>query len=170
MARLSGHALGLHMRLFWTGVAAHLWRPKSLQWISKRPSPARSSRPASPSAAMIFRCFSRRQRPRRSMGRLLLHRPQNFGSLAPVWTRHGLRGVCKDAEEGAMPAPYFVVRCYEQAAPDSSPPFQESRGQRGPPFRQMGTPAGKDSQRCHAGRSCYPTRLSLLTRADQVIE
>jgi alkylation response protein AidB-like acyl-CoA dehydrogenase len=105
-------ALGTNMHVYWTGVAADLWRAgdRSLEWLLKDaaageifnagPSERTNDLPVLLSTTKVEKvdggfCFSGHKM---------------FGSLMPVWTRYGLHGMWADAPGGAKIVHAFMPR------------------------------------------------------------
>ena len=89
-------ALAINMHLYWTGVAADLWRAgdTSLQWmLEESDREARCSPPGTPRAATTSPCCCRRPRPSASTAATRFTGRKSFGSLTPVWTYLGIHGM-----------------------------------------------------------------------------
>jgi alkylation response protein AidB-like acyl-CoA dehydrogenase len=104
-------ALGIHMHLYWTGVATDLWRrgDKSLQWMLEE------------AAGEVFAAghaergndlplFLSTAATERVDGGFRFRGRKMFGSLAPVWTRYGLHAVWGGAEGGPKIVHAFLAR------------------------------------------------------------
>ncbi len=111
-------ALGTNMHVYWTGVAADLWRAgdRSLEWLLRDAANgevfnAGHSERGNDLPVLLSTCKAQKVRGGfRFTGRKL------FGSLMPVWTRYGLHGMWADAPNGPQVVHAFLPRdsdCYQ---------------------------------------------------------
>jgi len=114
--RLGSHApataLGTNMHLYWTGVAADLWRQgdKSLQWILDETMAGEVFAAGHAERGNDLPLFLSTATAERVGGGFRFNGRKMFGSLAPVWTRYGLHAMWHDAEGGLQIVHAFLPR------------------------------------------------------------
>ena len=88
-------ALATNMHLYWTGVAADLYRAgdTSLQWLLEEAAAGEVFAAGHGEAGNDSRLLYSHRPGRACRWRLPLHRPKIFGSLSPVWTRFGIHAM-----------------------------------------------------------------------------
>ncbi|MGQ0826426.1 MAG: acyl-CoA dehydrogenase family protein [Actinomycetota bacterium] len=106
-ARLAYHApataLATNMHLYWTGVAADLWRmgDKSLAWILEEAVDGEVFAAGHGERGNDFPLLMSTSRAERVDGGYKLYGHKMFGSLTPVWTRLGIHAL--DASDPSNP-------------------------------------------------------------------
>jgi len=105
-------ALGVNMHLYWTGVAADLWRhgDKSLQWMLEEACAGEVFAAGHAERGNDVPLFFSTAAAERVDGGFRFTGHKMFGSLAPVWTRYGLHAMWKDAEGGPKIVHAFLPR------------------------------------------------------------
>jgi alkylation response protein AidB-like acyl-CoA dehydrogenase len=114
--RLAYHApataLGTNMHVYWTGLAADLWRAgdRSLEWLLKDAVQgevfnAGHSERGNDLPVLLSTCKAEKVR-----GGFRFTGRKMFGSLMPVWTRYGLHGMWADAPGGPKVVHAFMPR------------------------------------------------------------
>jgi alkylation response protein AidB-like acyl-CoA dehydrogenase len=101
--RAPATALALNMHVYWTGVAADLWRSgdKSLSWILEEAVAGEVFAAGHGEAGNDFPLLLSTSRAERVDGGYRIYAHKNFGSLTPVWTRLGLHAM--DTSDPANP-------------------------------------------------------------------
>ncbi len=96
-------ALALNMHIYWTGVAADLWRSgdKSLSWILEEAVAGEVFAAGHGEAGNDFPVLLSTARAERVDGGYKIHAHKIFGSLTPVWTRLGVHAM--DTSDPANP-------------------------------------------------------------------
>ena len=97
-------ALAVNMHLYWTGLAADLWRAgdKSLDgYCGRRRRPAPCWPRGTPSRGTTFPCSCSTTRAEYVEGGYRFYGRKRFGSLTPVWTLLGIHGI--DTSDPAHP-------------------------------------------------------------------
>ena len=105
-------ALGTNMHVYWTGLAADLWRAgdRSLEWLLKDAVQgevfnAGHSERGNDLPVLLSTCKAEKVR-----GGFRFTGRKMFGSLMPVWTRYGLHGMWADAPGGPKVVHAFMPR------------------------------------------------------------
>jgi alkylation response protein AidB-like acyl-CoA dehydrogenase len=101
--RAPATALALNMHVYWTGVAADLWRSgdKSLSWILEEAVAGEVFAAGHGEAGNDFPLLLSTSRAERVDGGYRIYAHKNFGSLTPVWTRLGIHAM--DTSDPANP-------------------------------------------------------------------
>jgi alkylation response protein AidB-like acyl-CoA dehydrogenase len=96
-------ALALNMHVYWTGVAADLWRSgdKSLSWLLEEAVAGEVFAAGHGEAGNDFPVLLSTSRAERVDGGYRFHAHKIFGSLTPVWTRLGIHAM--DTSDPANP-------------------------------------------------------------------
>jgi alkylation response protein AidB-like acyl-CoA dehydrogenase len=96
-------ALALNMHIYWTGVAADLWRSgdKSLSWILEEAVAGEVFAAGHGEAGNDFPVLLSTARAEKVDGGYKIHAHKIFGSLTPVWTRLGIHAM--DTSDPANP-------------------------------------------------------------------
>jgi alkylation response protein AidB-like acyl-CoA dehydrogenase len=105
-------ALGINMHLYWTGVAADLWRhgDKSLQWMLEEAVAGEVFAAGHAERGNDLPLFLSTATAERVDGGFRFTGHKMFGSMAPVWTRYGLHALWNDAERGPQIVHAFLPR------------------------------------------------------------
>jgi alkylation response protein AidB-like acyl-CoA dehydrogenase len=105
-------ALGVNMHLYWTGVAADLWRSgdKSLQWMLEEAAAGEVFAAGHAERGNDLPLFLSTATAERVDGGFRFTGHKMFGSLAPVWSRYGLHALWNDAEGGPKIVHAFLPR------------------------------------------------------------
>lgn len=104
--RLAYHApataLGINMHVYWTGLAAELWRrgDKSLEWLLKEAMAGEVFSGGHSERGNEFGIMMSTSKAERVEGGFRITGHKMFGSLAPVFTRYGTHALWADAEGG----------------------------------------------------------------------
>jgi alkylation response protein AidB-like acyl-CoA dehydrogenase len=105
--RLAYHApataLGVNMHLYWTGVAADLWRAvdKSLEWLLREAAAGEVFAAGHAESGNDLPLLLSTTKAERVNGGYRFTGGKSFGSLTPVWTRLGLHAM--DSSDPAAP-------------------------------------------------------------------
>jgi alkylation response protein AidB-like acyl-CoA dehydrogenase len=96
-------ALGINMHVYWTGVAADLWRSgdKSLEWMLKAAIDGEVFAAGHAEKGNDIPVLLSTTRAERVDGGYRFTGHKSFGSLSPVWTLYGLHGL--DTSDPAAP-------------------------------------------------------------------
>jgi alkylation response protein AidB-like acyl-CoA dehydrogenase len=96
-------ALGINMHIYWTGVAADLWRSgdKSLEWILKAAADGEVFAAGHAEKGNDIPVLLSTSKAERVDGGYRFTAHKSFGSLSPVWTFYGLHGM--DTSDPAAP-------------------------------------------------------------------
>jgi alkylation response protein AidB-like acyl-CoA dehydrogenase len=88
-------ALGINMHLYWTGVAADLWRAgdKSLEWLLRAASEGEVFAAGHAEAGNDIPLLLSTTKAERVAGGYRFTGHKSFGSLSPVWTFLGVQGM-----------------------------------------------------------------------------
>lgn len=114
--RLAYHApataLGINMHIYWTGVAADLWRrgDKSLQWMLEEAAAGEVFAAGHAERGNDLPLFLSTATAERSDGGFRFAGRKSFASMAPVWTRYGLHAMWNDTERGPQIVHAFLPR------------------------------------------------------------
>jgi alkylation response protein AidB-like acyl-CoA dehydrogenase len=114
--RLAYHApataLGVNMHLYWTGVAADLWRQgdKSLQWMLEEAAAGEVFAAGHAERGNDVPLFFSTSTAEKVGGGFRFTGRKMFASLAPVWTRYGLHAAQNDAPGGPQIVHAFLPR------------------------------------------------------------
>jgi len=114
--RLAYHApataLGINMHLYWTGVAADLWRrgDKSLQWMLEEAAAGEVFAAGHAERGNDVPMFFSSATAERVDGGFRFTGHKMFASMAPVWTRYGLHAMWNDVERGPQIVHAFFPR------------------------------------------------------------
>jgi alkylation response protein AidB-like acyl-CoA dehydrogenase len=105
-------ALGINMHLYWTGVAADLWRhgDKSLQWMLEEAAAGEVFAAGHAERGNDVPLFFSTAAAERVDGGFRFTGHKMFASMAPVWTRYGLHALWNDAEGGPKIVHAFLPR------------------------------------------------------------
>jgi len=105
-------ALGVNMHLYWTGVAADLWRSgdKSLQWMLQEAAAGEVFAAGHAERGNDLPLFLSTATAERVDGGFRFTGHKMFGSLAPVWSRYGLHALWNEAEGGPKIVHAFLPR------------------------------------------------------------
>ena len=105
--RLAYHApataLGINMHIYWTGVAADLWRggDRSLEWLLRDAAKGEIFAAGHAESGNDLPLLLSTTRAERVPGGYRFHGRKSFGSLSPVWTQLGVHGM--DTSDPAAP-------------------------------------------------------------------
>lgn len=96
-------ALALNMHVYWTGIAADLWRSgdKSLSWVLEEAVAGEVFAAGHGESGNDFPVLLSTARAERVEGGYRIHAHKIFGSLTPVWTRLGVHAM--DTSDPANP-------------------------------------------------------------------
>ena len=96
-------ALGINMHVYWTGIAADLWRrgDTSLQWILSEAAAGEIFAAGHAESGNDIPVLLSTSKAERVDGGYRFTGRKQFGSLTPVWTRFGLHGM--DTSDPAQP-------------------------------------------------------------------
>ncbi|HKU27109.1 MAG TPA: acyl-CoA dehydrogenase family protein [Candidatus Sulfotelmatobacter sp.] len=96
-------ALGINMHIYWTGIAADLWRrgDTSLQWVLSEAAAGEIFAAGHAEAGNDVPLLLSTSKAERVDGGYRFTGRKQFGSLTPVWTRFGLHGM--DTSDPAQP-------------------------------------------------------------------
>jgi alkylation response protein AidB-like acyl-CoA dehydrogenase len=96
-------ALGVNMHLYWTGVAADLWRAgdKSLEWLLREAAAGEVFAAGHAESGNDLPLLLSTTKAERVHGGYRFTGRKSFGSLTPVWTRLGLHAM--DSSDPAAP-------------------------------------------------------------------
>jgi alkylation response protein AidB-like acyl-CoA dehydrogenase len=110
--RAPATALGVHMHLYWTGIAADLWRrgDKSLQWILQEAAAGEVFAAGHAERGNDVPLFFSTATAEQVDGGFRFTGRKSFASMAPVWTRYGLHAMWNDAERGPQIMHAFLPR------------------------------------------------------------
>lgn len=105
-------ALGINMHVYWTGIAADLWRmgDKSLEWILKEAMAGEVFAAGHAERGNDIPALLSTTKAEKVPGGFRFTGHKMFGSLAPVWTRYGLHGLWAEAEGGPKVVHGFLPR------------------------------------------------------------
>jgi alkylation response protein AidB-like acyl-CoA dehydrogenase len=105
-------ALGINMHLYWTGVAADLWRQgdKSLRWMLEEAAAGEVFAAGHAERGNDVPMFFSSATAERVDGGFRFTGHKMFASMAPVWTRYGLHAMWNDAERGPQIVHAFLPR------------------------------------------------------------
>jgi alkylation response protein AidB-like acyl-CoA dehydrogenase len=114
--RLAYHApataLGTNMHVYWTGVAADLWRTgdRSLEWVLKDAMNGEVFNAGHSERGNDLPVLLSTAKAEKVEGGFKFSGHKMFGSLMPVWTRYGLHGMWADAPGGPKIVHAFMPR------------------------------------------------------------
>ena len=114
--RLAYHApataLGVHMHLYWTGVAADLWRQGdlSLAWLLREAAAGEVFASGHSERGNDLPVLLSTSEAKRVDGGFRINGHKMFGSLAPVWTRYGTHAMWAEADGGPAIVHGFLPR------------------------------------------------------------
>lgn len=96
-------ALGINMHVYWTGVAADLWRrgDSSLEWLLREAAAGEVFAAGHAESGNDVPVLLSTSKAERVEGGYRFTGRKQFGSLTPVWTRFGLHGM--DTSDPAQP-------------------------------------------------------------------
>jgi alkylation response protein AidB-like acyl-CoA dehydrogenase len=96
-------ALGINMHIYWTGIAADLWRrgDTSLEWLLREAAAGEIFAAGHAEAGNDIPVLLSTSKAERVEGGYRFTGRKQFGSLTPVWTRLGLHGM--DMSDPAQP-------------------------------------------------------------------
>lgn len=96
-------ALGINMHVYWTGVAADLWRrgDRSLEWLLREAAAGEVFAAGHAESGNDVPVLLSTSKAERVEGGYRFTGRKQFGSLTPVWTRFGLHGM--DLSDPAQP-------------------------------------------------------------------
>jgi alkylation response protein AidB-like acyl-CoA dehydrogenase len=105
-------ALALNMHVYWTGVAADLWRhgDKSVSWILEEAVAGEVFAAGHGEAGNDLPVLLSTARAERADGGYKIHAHKIFGSLTPVWTRLGLHALDASDPENPKVVHAFLPR------------------------------------------------------------
>ena len=105
-------ALATNMHIYWTGLAADLWRAgdKSLAWILDETVAGEVFAAGHGEAGNDFPVLMSSARAERVDGGYRIHAHKTFGSLTPVWTRLGLHAMDLSDPEDPKVVHLFMPR------------------------------------------------------------
>jgi alkylation response protein AidB-like acyl-CoA dehydrogenase len=105
-------ALALNMHIYWTGVAADLWRSgdKSLSWILEEAVAGEVFAAGHGEAGNDFPLLLSTARAEKVEGGYKIHAHKIFGSLTPVWTRLGIHAMDTSDPENPKVVHAFLPR------------------------------------------------------------
>ncbi|HUJ66873.1 MAG TPA: acyl-CoA dehydrogenase family protein [Acidimicrobiales bacterium] len=105
-------ALALNMHIYWTGVAADLWRhgDKSVSWILEEAVAGEVFAAGHGEAGNDLPVLLSTARAERADGGYKIHAHKIFGSLTPVWTRLGLHALDASDPENPKVVHAFLPR------------------------------------------------------------
>jgi alkylation response protein AidB-like acyl-CoA dehydrogenase len=105
-------ALGINMHLYWTGVAADLWRhgDKSLQWMLEEAVAGEVFAAGHAERGNDVPLFFSTATAERVDGGFRFTGRKSFASMAPVWTRYGLHALWNEPERGPQIVHAFLPR------------------------------------------------------------
>jgi alkylation response protein AidB-like acyl-CoA dehydrogenase len=105
-------ALGTNMHIYWTGVAADLWRAgdKSLEWMLREAIAGEVFAAGHAERGNDIPVLLSTTTAKKVDGGFSFTGHKMFGSLAPVWTRYGLHGLWADAPGGPQIVHAFLPR------------------------------------------------------------
>jgi alkylation response protein AidB-like acyl-CoA dehydrogenase len=114
--RLAYHApataLGTNMHVYWTGVAADLWRAgdRSLEWLLKDAMAGEVFNAGHSERGNDLPVLLSTTNAEKVEGGFRFSGHKMFGSLMPVWTRYGMHGMWADAPGGPKIVHAFMPR------------------------------------------------------------
>jgi alkylation response protein AidB-like acyl-CoA dehydrogenase len=114
--RLAYHApataLAINMHIYWTGIAADLWRwgDKSLEWLLEESAAGEVFAAGHSERGNDLPVFLSTATAAKVDGGYRFSGHKMFGSLSPVWTRFGLHALDSDAEGGPRIVHAFMPR------------------------------------------------------------
>jgi alkylation response protein AidB-like acyl-CoA dehydrogenase len=114
--RLAYHApataLGTNMHVYWTGVAADLWRAgdRSMEWVLKDAVKGEVFNAGHSERGNDLPVLLSTAKAEKVEGGFRFTGHKMFGSLMPVWTRYGLHGMWADAPGGPKIVHAFMPR------------------------------------------------------------
>ncbi len=114
--RLAYHApataLGTNMHVYWTGVAADLWRTgdRSLEWVLKDAMNGEVFNAGHSERGNDLPVLLSTTKAEKVDGGFRFTGHKMFGSLMPVWSRYGLHGMWADAPGGPQIVHAFMPR------------------------------------------------------------
>lgn len=105
-------ALGTNMHVYWTGVAADLWRQgdKSLEWLLKESLDGEVFAAGHGETGNDLPVFLSTATAERVDGGYRIKGHKLFGSLSPVWTRLGIHAMDVNAKDGPQIIHAFMAR------------------------------------------------------------
>ena len=105
-------ALGINMHVYWTGVAADLWRSgdKSLEWMLREAVAGEVFAAGHSERGNDLPVLLSTAKAEKVSGGFKFTGHKMFGSLAPVWTRYGLHALWSDADGGPKVVHAFMPR------------------------------------------------------------
>jgi len=110
--RAPATALGTNMHVYWTGVAADLWRAgdRSLEWLLKDAIDGEVFNAGHSERGNDLPVLLSTTKAEKVAGGFRFTGHKMFGSLMPVWTRYGLHGMWADAPGGPKIVHAFMPR------------------------------------------------------------
>lgn len=110
--RAPATALGTNMHVYWTGVAADLWRSgdRSLEWLLKDAMAGEVFNAGHSERGNDLPVLLSASKAEKVEGGFRFTGHKMFGSLMPVWTRYGLHGMWADAPGGPQIVHAFMPR------------------------------------------------------------
>jgi alkylation response protein AidB-like acyl-CoA dehydrogenase len=114
--RLAYHApataLGTNMHVYWTGVAADLWRAgdRSMEWVLKDAVKGEVFNAGHSERGNDLPVLLSTAKAEKVEGGFRFTGHKMFGSLMPVWTRYGMHGMWTDAPGGPKIVHAFMPR------------------------------------------------------------
>jgi alkylation response protein AidB-like acyl-CoA dehydrogenase len=105
-------ALGINMHVYWTGVAADLWRSgdKSLEWMLREAVAGEVFAAGHSERGNDLPLLLSTAKAEKVPGGFKFTGHKMFGSLAPVWTRYGLHALWPDGDGGPKVVHAFMPR------------------------------------------------------------
>ncbi|MEJ0020349.1 MAG: acyl-CoA dehydrogenase family protein [Acetobacteraceae bacterium] len=105
-------ALGTNMHVYWTGVAADLWRAgdRSLEWLLQEAVAGEVFNAGHSERGNDLPVLLATTRAEKVDGGFRFTGHKMFGSLMPVWTRYGMHGMWADAPGGPQIVHAFMPR------------------------------------------------------------
>lgn len=105
-------ALAVNMHLYWTGVAADLWRrgDHSLEWLLRGAANGEVFAAGHAESGNDIPVLLSTTRAERVEGGYRFHGHKMFGSLSPVWTMLGIHGMDTEGPEGPRVVHAFMSR------------------------------------------------------------
>jgi alkylation response protein AidB-like acyl-CoA dehydrogenase len=105
-------ALGIHMHLYWIGVAADLWRrgDHSLEWMLREAIAGEVFASGHAEQGNDLSVILSTSKAEKVDGGFRMVGRKMFGSLAPVWTRYGTNALWPEAQGGPAIVHGFVPR------------------------------------------------------------
>lgn len=160
-------ALAVNMHLYWTGVAADLWRAgdTSLQWLLEEAVEGEVFAAGHAESGNDIPVLLSTTRAERVDGGYRFTGRKAFGSLGPAWTQLGLHGLDTSDPDAPKVVHAFAPRDSPGHAPPSRHPAR--RGGDGPGARGRRAPSRSDRRRMVEGRR---SRSRLAPPVDTISE